>query len=190
VFVQVLTNIGEVRTRGVESEISAIPIEDVTLRLSASYDNAVSLSYENAPCPAEVLAPTNATPGAVLCNLSGKPLVGAPTWIANPGLTWSQHLLAGITGKAEADYSWRSKQYGSADDSQLAQIPSYGVLDVRYGISAPFDTDKSWELTLWSNNIANKHYFTGGLTTASSLYDYFLYPGLLRSYGLTVRVKL
>jgi len=189
-YVQVLTNIGEVRTRGIESEISAIPIDDVTFRLSASYDNAVYLSYDNAPCPGEVLAPTNATPGSILCNLTGKPLVGAPTWIVNPGLSWSHHLFAGVTGKAEADYSWRSKQFGSADDSQLAQIASYGVLDVRYGFSGAFDAGKDWEVTLWSNNIANKHYFTGGLTTASSLYDYYLYPGLPRAYGLTLRVKL
>jgi outer membrane receptor protein involved in Fe transport len=61
---------------------------------------------------------------------------------------------------------------------------------VRYGVGAPFDADKRWDVTLWSNNIANKHYVTGGLTVAGSLYDYYLYPGLPRTYGLTVRVKL
>ena len=30
----------------------------------------------------------------------------------------------------------------------------------------------------------------GGLTVANSLYNYSLYPGLPRTYGLTVRVKL
>jgi iron complex outermembrane receptor protein len=189
-YVQVLTNIGEVRTRGVESEISAVPIDDVTLRLSASYDNAVYLSYRNAPCPAEVLSPTNATQGSIICNLTGQPLVGAPTWIVNPGISWSQHLIGAVTGRAEADYSWRSKQFGSADDSQLAQIPSYGVLDVRYGVGGALDADKRWDVTVWSNNVANKHYVTGGLTVAGSLYDYYLYPGLPRTYGLTVRVKL
>ena len=96
-----------------------------------------------------------------------------------------------MTGNAEADYSWRSKQFGSADDSGFAQIPSFGVLNVHYGVTGPFDnSDRTWNVTLWSNNIANKHYFTGGLTTANSLYDYFLYPGLPRTYGLTVRIKL
>jgi iron complex outermembrane receptor protein len=189
-YVQVLTNIGEVRTRGVESEISAVPIDDLTFRLSASYDNAVYLSYVNAPCSAEILAPTNAAQGSIICNLSGKPLVGAPTWILNPGVSWSHHLFAGVTGDAEADYSWRSKQFGSADDSQFAQIGSFGVLNVHYGLSGAFDTDKSWDVTLWSNNVLDKHYFTGGLTVANSLYNYSLYPGLPRTYGLTVRVKL
>lgn len=189
-FVQVLTNIGEVRTRGVESEVSAIPVDGVTLRLTASYDNAVYLSYDNAPCPAEALAPTNATQGSILCNLTGKPLVGAPVWIVNPALSWSHHLFSAVDGDAEAAYSWRSKQFGSADNSQLAQIASYGVLDLRYSFSGPFDASRRWEVTIWSNNVGNKHYFTGGVTIVGSLYDYFLYPGLPRTYGVTVGVNL
>lgn len=189
-FVQVLTNIGEVRTRGVESEISAVPFDGLNLRLSASYDNAVYLSYNNAPCSAEILAPTNAAQGGIVCNLSGRPLVGAPTWIVNPGVSWSHPLIGGLTGDAEADYGWRSKQFGSADDSQLAQIASYGVLNLHYGLGGGFDADKTWNVTLWSNNVLDKRYVTGGLTVASSLYNYALFPGLTRSYGVTVRVKL
>jgi len=188
-FVSVLTNVGKVRTRGVETEISAAPIDGLTLRLTASYDNATYLSYPNAPCSAEILAPTNAAQGSIVCNLTGRPLVGAPTWNANPGIVWSSHLLDGLTGIAEADYSWRSKQYGSADDSEYAQIPSYGLLNIRYGISGDLDHGKSWTVTLWSNNVFDKRYVTGGVTVASSLYDYYLYPGLPRTYGATVNVK-
>jgi iron complex outermembrane receptor protein len=189
-FVQVLTNIGEVRTRGIESELAAVPVEDLTLRLSASYNNAVYLSYDNAPCPAEVLEPTNAAQGGIVCNLSGRPLVGAPNWIANPGVVWSHHLVAGVTGNAEVDYSWRSRQYGSADDSEFAQIASFGVLNLSYGVGGRFDGSGSWNVSLWSNNALDKHYSTGGLTVSGSLYNYSLYPGLPRTYGLTLRVKL
>ncbi len=189
-FIQVLTNIGKVRTRGVETEVTAVPIDDLTLRLSGSYNNAVYLSYKNAPCSAEILAPTNAAQGSIICNLSGRPVVGAPTWVANPGASYAYHLVGSVTGTAEADYSWRSKQYGSADDSQYAQIGSFGVLNVRYDLSSPFDGDKNWDVSFWSNNVANKHYFTGGLVVASSTYQYSLYPGVPRTYGVTFRVKL
>lgn len=189
-FVQVLTNIGKVRTRGIESEISAIPVDDLTLRLSASYDNAIYLSYDNAPCSAEALAPTNSAQGVILCNLSGKPLVGAPTWIVDPGISWSHHAFRGLIGTAEADYSWRSKQYGSADDSQFAQIASYGVLNVRLGLGGDLHGDRSWRADIWSNNVLDKRYVTGGVSVSSSLYDYYLYPGLPRTYGLTLHVTL
>jgi iron complex outermembrane recepter protein len=188
-FVQVLSNVGKVRTRGVESEISAVPVEDLTLRLSASLDDATYLSYPNAPCPAEALAPTNAAQGAIICNLSGRPLVGAPKWTVNPGISYAQRTVADLTGTAEADYSWRSKQYGSADDSEYAQIASYGVLNVRYGISGDVGSDKRWNLSVWSNNVLDKHYVTGGVVVASSLYNYYLFPGLPRTYGLTLHVK-
>ena len=188
-FIQVLTNVGKVRTRGVETEIYAAPIDGLTVRLSASYDNATYLSYPNAPCAAENLAPTNAAQGSIICNLTGRPLVGAPTWAVNPGIAWSSHVSDHLTGIAEADYSWRSKQYGSADDSEYAQIASYGLLNVRYGISGDFDHGKSWTATLWSNNVFDKHYVTGGVTITGSLYDYYLNPGLPRTYGATVNVK-
>jgi len=188
-FVQVLTNVGKVRTRGVETEISAAPVDGLTLRLSASYNNATYLSYHNAPCSAESLAPTNAVQGSVICNLTGRPLVGAPTWVLDPGIAWSQKLADGLTGLAEADYSWRSKQYGSADDSEYAQIASYGLLNIRYGISGDFEHGKVWTATLWSNNVFDKRYVTGGIAVANSLYNYLLYPGLPRTYGATVNVK-
>jgi iron complex outermembrane recepter protein len=156
-FVQVLSNVGKVRTRGIESEISAVPVDDLTLRLSASLDDATYLSYPNAPCPAEALAPINAAQGAIICNLSGRPLVGAPKWSVNPGISYSHHTVADLTGTAEADYSWRSKQYGSADDSEYAQIASYGVLNFRYGIGGDVGSDKSWNLNVWSNNVLDKH---------------------------------
>ncbi|HEX4024003.1 MAG TPA: TonB-dependent receptor [Steroidobacteraceae bacterium] len=186
-FVQVLTNVGKVRTRGAEVEVAAQPVEDVTLRLSTSYDNATYLSYRNAPCPAEALAPTNAAQGSILCNLSGKALVGAPAWIVNPGVSWSQHF-SDLTGTAELDYAWRSWQYGSTDDSQYGVIPSYGLLDLRYRVSGDLGGGRSWTVTVWSNNLANKHYVTDSVIATGSLYNYTLYPGLPRTYGLTGHV--
>jgi iron complex outermembrane recepter protein len=189
-FLTVLTNVGRVRTRGVETEVNASLSDGLTARFTGSYDNATYLRYNNAPCPVEALFPTNASPGAFSCSLTGRPLVGAPTWILNPGLTETHYLFAGLKGLAEVDWAWRSKQYGSADDSQFAQIPSYGVFNLHAGVQGSLGADRTWTATLWSNNIFDKHYVTGGLTTASALYYYSLTPGLPRTYGLTLNAHL
>jgi outer membrane receptor protein involved in Fe transport len=90
---------------------------------------------------------------------------------------------------AEVDYSWRSKQYGSADHSEYGQIASDGLLNVRYGINGDLSHGKRWTATLWSNNVFDKHYVTGGVTVANSLYNCSLNPGLPRTYGATLNVK-
>ncbi|MDB6088226.1 MAG: fyuA 1, partial [Gammaproteobacteria bacterium] len=79
---QILSNIGKVRTRGVEADISSAPIGGLLLKLAGSYNEAVYLSYPNAPCSAEQLAPL-LVPGQKVCDLTGQALVGAPKWIAN-----------------------------------------------------------------------------------------------------------
>lgn len=188
-FLQVLSNIGKVRTRGVETDVSAVPIDGLTLRLSASFDNAVYLSYDNAPCPAEVLAPENLAPSKVTCSLTGQQVVGAPSWIANPNIAYSHPLGADLTGTAYASYSWRSTFFGSADDSKYARVPAYGLLDVRYSLSGKWGATP-WELSLWSNNAFNKRYVLGGIASSSGLYNYSEIPGLPRTLGVTVHFDL
>jgi iron complex outermembrane recepter protein len=188
-FLQILSNIGKVRTRGVESDITAIPTEGLALSLSASYNDAVYLSYDNAPCPAEVLAPLNLAPSKEVCNLSGKQVVGAPSWITNPSITYEHPLPGSLTAVLFASYSWRSWFFGSPDDSQYARIPSYGLLDVRGSLEGHAGKTP-WTVTFWSNNALNKRYVLGGITSTSSLYNYNETPGLPRTFGATVHVDL
>jgi iron complex outermembrane recepter protein len=184
-FLQVLSNIGKVRTRGVETDVSAVPLDGLTLKLSASYDDAVYLSYHDAPCPAEALAPENLAPASKVCDLTGQQLVGAPSWIANPSASFVHPLLGGLTGTAYASFSWRSSFFGSADNSEYARVPSYGLLDLRYTVAGKLGSS-AWQLSLWSNNALDKRYVIGGLTAASSLYSYSEIPGLPRTFGATV----
>jgi iron complex outermembrane receptor protein len=188
-FIQVLSNVGKVRTRGLEADISSVPVDGLTLRLSASYDNAVYLSYDDAPCSAEVLAPANLPPGKAVCSLTGKQVVGAPTWIANPSVSYSHPLSAELTGTAFASYSWRSNFFGSADDSNFARVSAYGLLDVRYSVGGKWRSTP-WEVSAWSNNVLNKRYVLGGITAVGALYNYSEIPGLPRTFGVTVHFDL
>jgi iron complex outermembrane receptor protein len=190
-FVQVLANVGGVRTRGVESEIAYASGEHFSLRLSASYNDAIYTDYHNAPCSAEaLLAAGGITPGAngYTCDLTGQPLVGAPKWILNPGVQFA-HTLGAFHGTAQVDYAWRSTFYGSADDSEFARVPAYGLLNARYGLEL-LRGESSFGIAFWAKNLLDKRYVLGGLATANALYSYSETPGEPRTYGVTLQAKL
>jgi iron complex outermembrane receptor protein len=191
-FVQVLANVGGVRTQGLESEISFAAGDHLNLRLSASYNDATYTDYRNAPCSAEALLAAggiNPGQGGYTCNLTGHTLVGAPKWIVNPGVQYGYSLGGSLKATAQADYAWRSTFYGSADDSELARVPSYGVLNVRWGLEGG-SGHRTWGVALWSKNVLNKRYVLGGLATAGALYSYSETPGEPRTYGLTLQASL
>jgi iron complex outermembrane recepter protein len=188
-FVQLESNIGMVRTRGVETDITAIPVTGLNLRLAASLNDARYLSYTDAPCSAEELAPYHLAPSAKTCDLTGRPVVGAPRWILNPSASYEYPLPSGLSAEAFTSYSWRTWFYGSADDSEYGRVPSYGLLDVRFILHGGDDGDRPWSLAAWCNNALDKRYVVGGLTVSSALYSYTEIPGLPRTFGVTANVS-
>jgi iron complex outermembrane receptor protein len=185
-FQQILSNVGDVRTRGVEAELSGV-IGAFSVRLATSFNDAVYLSYPDAPCSAEELAPS-LRPGQKVCDLTGQALPGAPRWIVNPSVSYSRTAIRDLSWAAQVDFSWRSRFFGSADDSQFAAVPSYGLLNLRTSLGSHGPT--SWTVSLWSNNLCNKRYVLGGLSVAGPLYNYMATPGLPRTFGATVKIDL
>jgi iron complex outermembrane recepter protein len=53
VLVQTLANIGSIRTRGIETEISSKLPEWLTFGITSSHNDALYTSYANAPCATE-----------------------------------------------------------------------------------------------------------------------------------------
>jgi iron complex outermembrane receptor protein len=181
-FTQVLSNIGKVRSRGVETEITAVPVHGLTLALAASYNDAEYLEYRNAPCAAEDLAA-----GRTVCDLTGEEVVAAPRWIVNPSVGYRQNFGA-FEAFAQSDYAWRSSFYGAPDNSQYSKVDPYGVLNAQLGITGQL-SQYDWQLSLWARNLLDKHYVIGGITGASQFLTYSLYPGEPRAYGATFRVN-
>jgi len=176
-----LTNAGKVRSRGVEADLQAEPMEDLNLYLSATYDDASYLSYKSAPCAIEVH-----TTGT--CDLSGLRLPGPSLWAASAGGEYA-HPVGELRGKvakayAGADYSYHSSAFTTAADSIYSKIPQYGILNLRAGLRAD---DGSWDVQVWARNVTDKDYFlslsaanTGAITGAL---------GEPRSVGVTVRAR-
>lgn len=182
VFTQTLSNIGKVRSKGVEAELQARPLEGLTFSFNGSYNDAKYRSYANAPCGSEDLIA-----GQTVCDLTGEGVVGAPKWIASAGTQFEHALTERLSGFAGAEYSWRSSFYGSADNSEFARVKSFGILNLRAGLSGDLGS-RHWTFSVWAKNLTDEVYTLGGLSTASGTLQYAQYPGSPRALGATVRV--
>jgi iron complex outermembrane recepter protein len=183
VIVQTLTNVGGVRTRGVETEFTTKPLNWLSFDLNASYNDAVYTSYANAPCSIE-----STLAGQVMCNLTGEQVVGAPRWVVNPDLDFNHNLGGGITGYALGGYSWRSSFFGTPDDSEYGRVNSYGLMNARVGLRGSLGPRTKWDVAAWANNALDKRYLVGGIT-GQTFGAYSLYPGNPRFWGVTARVE-
>jgi len=177
VSTQILGNIGSVRTRGVELELSAVPVEGLSLSLVASYNDAIYTDYKNGPCAAE-------KPAALSCDLTGERVYLTPKWVANPSVSFDHHFDR-ITLFSNLGYSWRSSFYGSADSSELAKLDGYGLLNARIGVSGEL-RNTNWSASLWANNALDDTYFVS--LSRGSYGEYAGQRGLPRSYGVTLRL--
>jgi iron complex outermembrane receptor protein len=196
VFVQTLSNVGYVRTQGLETELQAIPLRGLTLALTASYNDAIYRSYTNAPCSAEAaansigschLTATYAVAGAQ--NLSHSPVTGAPRWIVNPSVTLDHRLVDDFRGYAIAQWAWRSSFFGAPDNSRYSDIAAYGIANFRLGVTKEIGDRLYADVSVFANNAFDKSYTPGGLGTGSYL-SYAQFPGPPRVIGATVRLGL
>ncbi len=182
VFVQVLSNVGKVRSQGVELELQAVPVTGLRWSVTTSYNDAAYRTYANAPCSSERIAA-----GLTVCDLSGSQVVGAPKWIASTGLQYEHGLGNDLQGFVGTDYSWRSEFYGSADNSELAKVKAFGILNLRAGVAGDWGSNQ-WTFSVWANNLTDEIYTLGGISAASATLQYSEFPGNPRSIGATLRL--
>jgi iron complex outermembrane receptor protein len=176
------TNVGKVRSRGVEADLHANPAPWLSLYASGTYDDARYVSYANSPCPIEVT-------GQTICDMSGRQLPGVSKWAGSLGGEAKGALGRNFGHEAEvysgADYSYRSANYTTANDSIYSLIPGYGLLNLRFGIRA---TDGRYDIQLWARNVTNKTY---DLTLSADNFGAVRATlGDPRTYGVTLRTKL
>lgn len=175
------TNVGKVRTRGIEADLRAAPTPWLSIYGSGTFTDAQYVSYPNAPCPIE-------TNGQTLCDLSGDRLPGVSKWAFSAGgeakTAVGKALGQNVEAYFGADYSFRSNFYTTASLSRYSLIPSYSLLNARIGVRA---LDGSVDLQLWGRNLFNKDYYqslsagnTGSITGTL---------GDPRTYGVTLRTR-
>ncbi|WP_454562191.1 TonB-dependent receptor [Pseudomonas sp. AIG] len=176
-----LTNAGTVRSRGLEVDSSWRPVSGLTINLNGAFNDVRYLSYEDAPCPAEVAL----RPGApAACDLSGHAVVGASKWIFNTNTSYQWNLHNGLQPYVNGSYAWRSHAVGTVDDSRDAQLPGYGLVNLSSGVRGDWGNGQ-WDVSLWLKNAFDNTYYTTLWNSPNGAYTGVL--GTPRTLGMTAR---
>lgn len=180
-YVQYISNVGSVRSRGIEADAAYRATDNLFFWLSATYTDATYLDYPNALQANERLNEGSAQ------DLSGEALAGAPELSGNAGVevshasAWSQTFNGEFY--ATANYAYQSAYFSEVSNSRLSEVDGYGLLSARLGVR---EQSGRWDVSLWAKNLTDEHYFrmlsSGGGTVSGSLGD----P---RQVGVTLRAS-
>jgi iron complex outermembrane recepter protein len=172
----VITNVGAVRSRGFEGELTALPFDDLRLNATISYDDAIYQSFVNAPSMQGAATATQ--------DLSGRPVVQVPKWSVNLGATYVQPLSPDINGYIGGDLGFKSSYFGYIDDSPFSRVGGYGVGNIRVGA-----TFRNFDLSAWVRNVGDAHYYYMILPAATGSGGYVGIPAEPRMVGVTFKAS-
>jgi iron complex outermembrane receptor protein len=176
-----LANVGNVRTRGIEADVTLRATDRLTFSGSGAYNDATYTSYPNAPCPVGVTG---------VCDLTGERLYQSPKWTANGTVDYRFDAGRGIKPYFIGRYANRSNALGTVDASPYGLISGYSLVSLRIGSTFG---DGRYDLSAWVDNALDKTYYQNLSTTSivgASAYGFGGQLGTPRTYGATLRVTL
>jgi len=168
--VSLLTNAAKARINGAELEVTARPIEPLTLNFSAGLTDAKYKEFFD----------------AALGDRTNEPF-------ALPKRTWSisgSYVIPTDRGavRLAADYNWRSRVVlaPAAVFKDAAAQDAYGLLNTRVS----FNLDSAdLEIAAFVKNVAGKHYYSAAGSFDNSLGYDLLWVGNPRTYGVQLIKK-
>lgn len=147
----ILNSIGQVTTRGVESELSGQVTRNLTFSASGAFDEATIDNFPNSACYASQTAALGCVGGQQ--NLSGKPLFNAPKWNFAFNSEYDRPLADDYVALFTVGWHWQSKViYSLLQDPDSVQ-KAYGLINLGAGLKKD-----RWKIQLFANNILNQNY--------------------------------
>lgn len=156
-----LNNVGKVRTRGIEAEFQARPIESLLIDGGISYTDAMIREFRNAQCYVGQTVAQGCLPVAGSAtgfqDLSGARLSNAPRWKFNMGSTYDIALdQLPFDAFVQADVSYQSAVNFSLLNDPLLVERGYAIVNGSIGID---QKDRGGlRVALFVNNLFNTHF--------------------------------
>lgn len=163
-----IANAGQARFNGLEAEVTAL----ITPALMVSGSLGINdFKYTKLDPQISNLASSSLLPDS-------------PKTTASASVNYTVHEFDnGNKIEIRADYSWRSKIYFDAVNTEIGSQKPYGLLSARGSFTW---TDDRYSLFVYGNNLTNKYYHTLGLSNFGLTY---IRPGPPREVGLGLTAR-
>ena len=159
-----LTNVGGLRTRGVEVESSARLGQDLNVSGAVTYLDAKYTSFDVAQCYPLQTAAQGCTGSPARQNLTGMRVSQAPEWKFNVSGDWSPRLSNTLRGVGQVNWQYQSSVNYAVDDPQTFQR-AFHIVNLGVGVR---DADRRWELVAFVNNVFDQQYYSSLVNTAGN----------------------
>ncbi|WP_380872137.1 TonB-dependent receptor [Sphingomonas sp. DBB INV C78] len=171
-----IANAGKAKTKGFELEVTALPVEGLTLSASLAYLDAYYTDYDT-----RVLDP--ATGALVPVSYAGNRLMNAPKWNSILGFNWEVPVGPGNL-TTSAQYSYTSSKFTNFTDLPTEKV---GAINLVNGSISWSPDGEAWSVGIYGRNIFNEKYYgqkitLSGIATLASL-------GNPREYGVDLKFR-
>lgn len=115
-------------------------------------------------------------------NIVGNRFNFAPDWSGSADTEYRTPASPDLDIFVGGTMRFASKSYSDLANSSVSTIPSFAVFDVRLGL----ESQKGWNVSVWSRNVTNKLYLTNIVAVADAVNRY---TGMPRTFGLSFGVR-
>jgi iron complex outermembrane recepter protein len=168
-----ITNAASATGKGVEAEITAIPIDNLTINASLAYLDATFKDF---------VTRDSFRPALGDIDLSGNQLPRSPKFTSSIAAQYDIPLASGAEIGIRGEYSHRSKLYFTPFNTDYAHGGQFDLINARLSYSAP---DDRWEAAIFGRNLTNETYEQTITVSGSTIVLY----GPPRTYGAEVRYR-
>jgi len=149
-----VTNVGGLRTQGVETELNWQPNGRFNAGINLAYLDSYYKDYANAGCTAAqaIEALANGIPVCVQ-DLSGESPPFAPRWAGNVHASYNHPIGETLEFKGDVSLAFSGSYNVNADKDPLTRQKGWQLLDLRMGIG---HIDGKWELAFVGKNLTNE----------------------------------
>jgi len=166
---------------GAEFEVSAIPVDNLTLTAALNYTDA---SYDDYTTKEVYTNPGDSLPSEHTVDRSSEPFNGTPKKTASITVNYDfiTRSIGTLSPRLTAYY--RDKVYigldSSAPDYKQSTLDAYTLLNARLN----WAPNRNWNVAAFVDNVTDKEYYQGGFAVTQALGAVIVVQGAPRTYGL------